>query len=165
MVGMQVQSSGLHVQGPCQSRGVVEVSEVLEMARVCWRGLVGFGICDIHEYHTLPSPTQSLQHILASSNTSDVSAALPLQQIPHPHKPETAPMHPLCPKAPHCPTRSLMVSEATHYLQTSRSPPCPLAIDPRLTLEYIATLITLPHCSEPPTRYYQTQPLNYTPVV
>jgi hypothetical protein len=51
MVGVQVQSSGLCVQGPCQSRSVVEVLEVLEvleMARVCQRGLVGFGICDIH---------------------------------------------------------------------------------------------------------------------
>jgi hypothetical protein len=35
-------------------------------------------------------------------------------------------------------------------------------IDPGLTLEYIATLITLPHCSGPPTRYYWTRPLNYT---
>jgi hypothetical protein len=48
MVGMWVQSSGLCVQGPCQSRSMAEVSEVSEMARVCQRGLVGFGICDIH---------------------------------------------------------------------------------------------------------------------
>jgi hypothetical protein len=119
--------------------------------------------CD--EYHILPSPTQPLRCILASSDTSNISAALLLQQTPHPCKPETAPMHPRRPKAPHCPTRSLTVSEATHYLRTSRSLPCPLVIDPRLTLEYIATLITLPHCSEPPTRYYRTWPLNYTPVV
>jgi hypothetical protein len=48
MVGTQVQSSGLHVQGPCQSRSAVEVSEVSEMAKVCQRGLVGFRICNIH---------------------------------------------------------------------------------------------------------------------
>jgi hypothetical protein len=48
MMGVQVWSSGLHVQGPCLSRSAAEVSEVLEMARVCQRGLVGFGICNIH---------------------------------------------------------------------------------------------------------------------
>jgi hypothetical protein len=48
MVVAWVQSSGLHVQGPCWSRSMAEVLEVLEMARVCWRGLVRFGICDIH---------------------------------------------------------------------------------------------------------------------
>jgi hypothetical protein len=77
--------------------------------RGCWT--LGGGYHD--EYHILLSPTQSLRCTLASSNTSDVSTMLPLQQAPHPHKPETTPMHPLCPKAPHCPTRSLMVSKAT----------------------------------------------------
>jgi hypothetical protein len=48
MVGTWVWSSGLCVQGPCQSRSAAEVSEVSEMARVCQRGLGGFGICDIH---------------------------------------------------------------------------------------------------------------------
>jgi hypothetical protein len=55
MVGAQVRSSGLRVQGPCWSRSVAEVLEVLEMARVCRRGLVGFGICDIHRtFHGRP---------------------------------------------------------------------------------------------------------------
>jgi hypothetical protein len=48
MVGARVRSSGLCVQGPCQSRSAAGVLEVLEMARVCRRGLVGFGICNIH---------------------------------------------------------------------------------------------------------------------
>jgi hypothetical protein len=43
MVDTLVQSSGPHVQGPWQSRSAAEVLEVSEMARVCWRGLVGFG--------------------------------------------------------------------------------------------------------------------------
>jgi hypothetical protein len=42
MVDMLVQSSGLHVQGPCWSRSAVEVSEVSEMARV----LEGVGRCN-----------------------------------------------------------------------------------------------------------------------
>jgi hypothetical protein len=58
MVGMRVQSFRLHVQGPCQSRSVVEVSEVSEMARLCWRGLVGFGICNIH--HSTPHQGSSI---------------------------------------------------------------------------------------------------------
>jgi hypothetical protein len=54
MVGARVRSSGLCVQGPCRSRSAAEVSEVSEMARVCRRGLVGFGICDIHcTYHCM----------------------------------------------------------------------------------------------------------------
>jgi hypothetical protein len=88
-----------------------------------------------NEYHILPSPTQSLRCTLASSDTSDASATLPLQQTPHPHKPETTPMHPLCPEAPHCPTRSLTVSEATHYLQTSHPPARPLATHSGFTLD------------------------------
>jgi hypothetical protein len=56
MVGVQVQSSGLRVQGPCWSRSAAEVSEVSEMVRVCWRGLVGFGICNIHRRSPLPFP-------------------------------------------------------------------------------------------------------------
>jgi hypothetical protein len=59
MVGAWVQSSGLCVQGPCQSRSTVEVSEVSEMARVYRRGLVGFGIFDIHR-RTLLDEIQSL---------------------------------------------------------------------------------------------------------
>jgi hypothetical protein len=66
MVGAQVRSSGLRVQGPCWSRSAAGVSEVSEMARVCWRGLVGFGICDIH--HSDP-PCSSNQSQPASLGT------------------------------------------------------------------------------------------------
>jgi hypothetical protein len=45
--------------------------------------------CD--EYRTFPNLTQSPPTILTTSDTSDVSATLPLQQIPYPHNPETAP--------------------------------------------------------------------------
>jgi hypothetical protein len=67
MVGMQVWSSGLCVQGPCWSRSAAEVSEseVSEMARVCWRGLVGFEICDIHctePSMTVPTGSTRITH-------------------------------------------------------------------------------------------------------
>jgi hypothetical protein len=40
---MPVRSSGLHVQGSCQDESVAGMSEVLGLAGVCWRRLVGFG--------------------------------------------------------------------------------------------------------------------------
>jgi hypothetical protein len=61
MVGMWVQSSGLHVQGPRWSGSMAEVSEVSEMARVCRRGLVGFRICNIHHIY------MGLQSLIHSS--------------------------------------------------------------------------------------------------
>jgi hypothetical protein len=42
MVAVLVQSSGPHVQGPYWSGGAAEMSEMSEVARVCWRGLVRF---------------------------------------------------------------------------------------------------------------------------
>jgi hypothetical protein len=38
-----VRSSGLHVQGSCQDKSMAGMSEVLGLAGMCWRGLVGFG--------------------------------------------------------------------------------------------------------------------------
>jgi hypothetical protein len=97
----------------------------------CWT--LGGGYCN--EYRTFLNLTQSPLTILTTSDTSDISATLPLQQMPYPHNPETAPAHPPCPTALHCPPRSLMVSEATHHLRTSCPPARPLATHVRLTLD------------------------------
>jgi hypothetical protein len=40
---MLVQSSGLHVQGSCRDESVAGMSEVLGLAGMCQRRLVGFG--------------------------------------------------------------------------------------------------------------------------
>jgi hypothetical protein len=51
------------------------VSEVSEMARVCQRGLVGFGICDIH--HITSRPLSVSKHSLSAQESPFLSISLP----------------------------------------------------------------------------------------